>query len=439
MLGPEALTLAVAVLFVVLLAAGLPVAFVAGGTAAILTLVMFGPDMFGLLILRVWDQMVSYAFVAAPMFLFMSAMLERAGVADDLYLAISLWVGRVPGGLAIATVVACMIIAAMVGIIGAAIVMMGLVALPQMLKRGYQPELAAGTICAAGCLGILIPPSIMFVVYSMVAGVPIPDLFAGAVGPGLLLGLAYTLYIYARCRLNPALAPVVDADQAVPSLTEKLAALKGLILPALLVLAVLGSILAGIATPTEAAGVGAFGAILAAAVKRRLSLKSLDASAQQTVRIAAMIMWILFGASAMTTIYTFGGGARYMEELMRGLELSPFVFLVLMQILLFVLGTLLDWLPILMLVGPIMIPMAHAVGIDPVLFGVLFGVNMQMSFMTPPFGPAMYYLKGVAPPGITMRTLNRAAWPFVGVQALVLIVCMAFPPIITWLPRVLGP
>jgi tripartite ATP-independent transporter DctM subunit len=437
-LEPGELTLAVAILFVALLAVGLPVAFVAGGTAVLLTLAMFGPDMFGLLVLRTWDLMVSYAFVAAPMFVLMAVLLERAGVADDLYRAILLWMGRVPGGLAVATVLACMIIASMVGIIGAAIVMMGIVALPQMLRRGYDQHLATGTVCAAGCLGILIPPSILFIVYSMVAGAPVADLFAGAVGPGLLLGLGYIAYIVILCALRPAKGPPLPRE-ALASLREKLAALRSLLLPAALVVAVLGSIFAGVATPTEAAGIGAIGAAIAAALRGRLSLKMLDEAARQTVVVAAMIMWILFGAGAMTTIYTFGGGQRYMEELIGGLDLSPLALLVALMVLLFLLGTLLDWLPILMLVGPVMLPLVSAAGIDLVLFGVLFAVNMQISFLTPPFGPALYYLKSVAPPGITMRDVNRSIWPFIAVQVTVLALCVAFPDIVLWLPRVLRP
>ncbi len=435
---PGELTLAGGVLFMVLLVVGLPVAFVAGGTAALLTLAMFGADLFGLLVLRTWDQMVSYAFVAAPMFVLMAALLERAGVADDLYRAILLWMGRVPGGLAVATVIACMIIACMVGIIGAAIVMMGVVALPQMLRRGYDQDLATGTICAAGCLGILIPPSIMFIIYSMVAGVPVDDLFAGAVGPGLLLGRGYIAYIVVLCTVRPEKGPPVPREALAP-MREKVAALRSLLLPAALVAAVLGSIFVGAATPTEAAGVGAIGAVLAAALRGRLSLRMLDDAARQTVVVSAMIMWILFGASAMTTVYTFGGGQRYMEGLVGGLDLSPLAMLIVLMVLLFLLGTLLDWLPILMLVGPVMLPLVKSAGIDPVLFGVLFAVNMQISFLTPPFGPAMYYLKGVAPPGITMRDLNRSAWPFVAVQVVVLSLCIAFPGIVLWLPRVLGP
>jgi len=437
-LEPGELTLAFSILFLVLLAIGLPVAFVAGGTAALLTLATFGPDLFGLLVLRTWDQMISYAFVAAPMFVLMAALLERAGVADDLYRAILLWMGRVPGGLAVATVIACMIIACMVGIIGAAIVMMGVVALPQMLRRGYDQDLATGTICAAGCLGILIPPSIMFIIYSMVAGVPVDDLFAGAVGPGLLLGLGYIAYIVICCTLRPERGPPLPREALAP-MREKLGALRSLVLPSALVIVVLGSIFLGAATPTEAAGFGAIGAVAAAALRGRLSFKMLDDAARQTVTVSAMIMWILFGASAMTTVYTFAGGQRYMEELIGGLDLSPQAMLVTTMLLLFGLGTLLDWLPILMLVGPVMLPLIKSAGIDPILFGVLFAVNMQISFLTPPFGPAMYYLKGVAPPGISMRDLNRSAWPFVAVQVIVLTLCIAFPGLVLWLPQVLGP
>ncbi|MDI6755823.1 MAG: TRAP transporter large permease subunit [Thermodesulfobacteriota bacterium] len=424
-------------LFMLLLFLGFPVAFVTGGTAAILALIYWGPSIFLLIVLRTWDQMISYAFIAAPMFVFMAVILEKSGVAEDLYKSMLLWMGRIRGGLAITTVITCLIISAMVGIIGAGVVMMGIIALPQMLNRGYNKYLATGTIMAGGCLGILIPPSIMLVIYGMVAGIPVSDLFAGAVMPGLLLGFLYIVYIAVRCYLQPNYGPGLPSDVPQPKILEKVRSLKGLVIPTTLIVLVLGSIFAGIATPTEAAGVGAFGAVLAAALRKKLTLTALKETALQTVSITAMIMWIIFGASGMTTVYTLAGGLRYMEQIVGSLEFDPWVIMILIQILLIVMGLMLDWLPILVLVGPVMIPLIKNLGFDPLWFGILFVLNMQLSFLSPPFAPPMYYLKSVTPPNITMTDLNWAVFPFLGLQAIGLILCMVFPEIITWLPSIL--
>ncbi|WP_028308740.1 TRAP transporter large permease [Desulfitibacter alkalitolerans] len=436
----ELLTIVIIISFVGLLMAGLPMAFAAGGLATIVTLFMWGPSFFPLILMRVFEQMGSYTFVAAPMFIFMASVLERIGVAEELFEGLYTWLGSLRGGLAIATVVACAIIAAMVGIIGAGIVLMGLVALPQMLKRGYDKNLSTGTIVAAGSLGVLIPPSILFIVYSMVAGVSVGRLFAGALVPGLLLALLYILYIIVRCYLNPNMGPTaLSSGEPRPSMKQKIALLKVLIAPIFLVIAVMGSIFFGIATPTEAAGVGSFGALIVALIRRKLDFKMLKESALQTVRVSAMIMWIIFGATALIAVYTRAGGARFLEGLINSIPLGEWGIFISLQVLFFVMGFFLDWIGILMLTGPLLIPVIVKLGFDPLWFGVVFAVNMQMAYLTPPFGPALFYLKGVAPPNIKITDLYRAAIPFVALQILGLILIILFPQLVLWLPSVLFP
>jgi len=415
-------------------------AFTMGGSAIVLTLILWGPDFIPLILMRIFEQMASYTFVAAPMFIFMASVLERIGVAEELFEGIYSWIGSIRGGLAITVVIACTILAAMVGIIGAGIVLMGLIALPQMLKRGYDKNLATGTIMASGCLGILIPPSILFVVYSMVAGVSVGKLFAGAIIPGLMLSFAYVLYITIRCYLNPKIGPAANEKNLEPiSIKKKLMLLKNLIAPMLLIVTVMGSIFFGIATPTEAAGVGSFCALLIAVARGKLSFLMLKETAMQTVKVSAMIMWIIFGATALISVYTRAGGARFMEEVIHALPLGPWELFIAVQMLFFIMGFFLDWIGILMLTGPLLIPIMAEIGFDPLWFGIVFALNMQMAFLTPPFGPAMFYMKGVVPAEIKITDLYRAVIPFICLQLLVLIIVILYPSLALWLPAKLFP
>lgn len=435
MVDPLTLTLVIVIGFLVSLLAGVSIAFITGGLAAFIVLALWGPNQFGLLTLRVWEQMTSYTFLAAPMFVFMAGMLKRAGIIEELYDAVHIWMGRLRGGLALTTVVVCTIIAAMVGVIGAGIALMGTIALPEMLKRGYNKRLAAGAICASGSLGILIPPSIMFIVYSMIAGIPVGELFAGGLGAGLLLAGLYAAYIVTRCWLRPEDGPVADDRDLNLSLAEKLKRGRSLVLPVLLIACVIGTIFMGIATPTEAAGLGAAGAIIVAALRRRVSVRSLNEVSLETVKVSAMIMWVIFGATSLVTVYNLGGGARYLETLLSSLPLSDWQMLILIQLFLFVLGFFLDWIGVLMLVGPFVIPLMHALGFDPLWFAMLFALNMQMALLTPPFGPALFYLRAVAARHLSMAELYRAAIPFVAIQAVTIVLVILFPGLVTWLPR----
>lgn len=434
----EIITLLMFGSLVVLLATGLPIAFVTGGLAVLFTFFLVGPAALHLVVARIMGLMADYIMVAIPMFIFMAAMLERSGVIKEMYNAMYHWMGPLRGGLAIGTVVICTLLAAMVGIVGAAVVSMGLIALPEMLKRGYHKDIALGSICAGGTLGILIPPSILFIVYAVTAGESVGRLFMGGVMPGLLLSGLYILYIGIRSFVRPNDGPSISQqNERLLSLREKFILLKVLVLPVLLIVAVLGTIFGGIAAPTEAAGVGALGAILCAVIHRRFTWQSLKEASLQTIRATCMVLWTIFGAGSFVALYTMVGGADFVREVIMGLPLGPWGILIVMQIFLIFMGMFLDWVGILLLCVPIFVPIITELGFDPLWFGVLYNVNMQMSFLTPPFGYALFYLKGVAPEGVSMGDIYRAIWPFLILQLIGLALCMIFPQIIMWLPGIM--
>ena len=422
-------------LLIVLLLAGVPLAFVGGGVAALFIVYLWGVDGFYLIVSHVFDTMDNYALVAVPMFIFMAMMLERSGVGDALFKAIHVWTGPLRGSLAVATVIACMIIAAMVGIVGAGVVMMGLIALPAMLKRKYSKSMALGPILAGGTLGQLIPPSVIFIIYALVAGVSIGKLFMGGLVAGVLLGGLYITYILIRCYFQPHLGPPMPKEERMMPLPQKLAYLRGLILPGLLMTAVLGSIFLGMATPTEAAGVGALGALISAAVHRQLSWQNVKHALFVTTRTTCMIAWIFFGVKAFSAVFTLAGAGKMVESMIIGLPLGRWGILIAMQVFYLIMGVPMDWLGCLMITGPIFIPIIKELGFDAVWFGVLFNVNMQIAYLTPPVGSSMYYLKGVAPPEVSMGDIFRSVLPFVGCQLIGLSLIIAFPRMIMWLPE----
>lgn len=422
-------------LLIVLLLAGVPLAFVGGGVAALFIVYLWGVDGFYLIVSHVFDTMDNYALVAVPMFIFMANMLERSGVGDALFKAIHVWTGPLRGSLAVATVIACMIIAAMVGIVGAGVVMMGLIALPAMLKRKYSKSIALGSILAGGTLGQLIPPSVIFIIYALVAGVSIGKLFMGGLVAGVLLGGLYITYILIRCYFQPHLGPPMPKEERMIPLAQKLTYLRGLILPGLLMTAVLGSIFLGMATPTEAAGVGALGALISAALHRQLSWQNVKYALFVTTRTTCMIAWIFFGVKAFSAVFILAGAGKMVENMIIGLPLGPWGILISMQVFYLIMGVPMDWLGCLMITGPIFIPIIRELGFDPIWFGVLFNVNMQIAYLSPPVGSSMYYLKGVAPPEITMGDIFRSVLPFVGCQLIGLSLIIAFPRMIMWLPE----
>ena len=420
-----------------LLIMGLPLAFVTGAVAMAFAVANFGlPGLF-LIESRITSLVREFVLVAVPMFILMASVLERSGVARDLFRAMHILAGGLRGGLAIQTMVVAVLMAAMTGIIGGEIILLGLVALPQMLRLKYDRSLAIGTICAGGSLGTMIPPSIVLIIYGLTAGVDIGQLFVATIMPGLLLASIYVGYIIIRCQLNPELGPPAPLEERQLPRDEKLRLFIGLSLPLGVAASVLGSIYLGIASVSEAAGMGALGAIISAGVRRELNWTMLREALYQTMNTCGMLLWITFGATALIGIYNRMGGDTFVEGLITGLPLGPLGIICVMMAILIVLGMFMDWIGICLLTMPIFVPVVITLGYSPIWFGILFCMNMQISYLTPPFGPAAFYLKGVAPPGIELGHIYNAMWPFIALQACGLALVLFFPEIALWLPGVM--
>ena len=432
------LTLLFVVIFIILLLLGIPLAFATGVVAVVFAYALFGLPGLTLVISRVFTLMGNYVLVSVPLFIFMACILERAGVADAIFRAVHVWFGRVPGGLAVAVIFSCGLMATMVGVIGAEIVTMGVIALPAMLSRGYDKRIALGSICAGGGLATLIPPSVVLILYGLTAGVSIGRLYMAGVMPGILLAASYCAYIIVRCWISPELAPRASDEERDRPLREKIAMLGELVIPGLVALMVLGSLYLGLATPTEAAGVGVVGALLAMIVNRRLSFAAVRQAVEDTTKVTVMLYWLFFGSSALIGVYTLAGGTRLIQDTMTSLPLEPIYIIIMFQIIWIVLGCFIDWIGILFLTAPIFVPIAEKLGFDPVWLGVLFCLNMQISYISPPFGPAAFYLKGVTPPGITLAHIFGSIWPYLILQGIVLASVMAFPQIALWLPSTMA-
>lgn len=432
-------------LFVALMM-GLPLAFVTGGLGVLFVYLVGDSMMLNIVPSRIFPMMTNSDLAAIPLFIFMASMLERAGLIEEMFSVVYKWMGGLSGGLATATILASTLLAAMVGVIGAAVVTMGIIALPAMLKRGYDHKIAIGSIMAGGTLGILIPPSILAILYAVVAQQSVGELYLGSVIPGLMLSSLYIAYVLIRSWLNPSLGPPIPKDERI-SLREKLLLLKGLVAPLILVALVLGLLFGGIATPVEAAGIGSFGAIVVALMHRKFTIGGLREASITTAKATAMVLWIMFGASVFVGFYILQGGQEFVTNAILGTGMSSYGILFLLMVLLVVLGMFLDWVGILLLAVPIFIPIVKALtfdglfgfppveGDDVVLwFGVLYLVNMQMSFLSPPFGYALFYIRGVCPPEISMGTIFKSALVFLAIQAFGLMVCIAIPGVVTWLP-----
>lgn len=430
----ELITLLMFGAMLLLLALGLPLAFVTGLIGVTFTVGLYGGSGLQLIASRIYSFMNEYALVSVPMFIMMASLMERSGVAKDLFDAMRVWAGRVRGGLAVQTMIAATIMGAMTGIIGGEIVLLGLIALPQMLRLGYDRKLAIGTICAGGSLGTMIPPSIVLIIYGLTVNVPIGELFVANLVPGLALSAVYVLYILVRCRIDPGLGPPAPEIERNMSLARKVGLLKGLALPLLVIASVLGTIYMGIASVTEAAGMGVVGTLVASAVRRELKWAVVRESLRQTMHTCGMLLWLSFGATAMIGVYNLAGGPAFVKGLFTGLDVAPVVVILLMMGILLVLGCVMDWVGICLLTMPIFVPIVRELGYDPIWFGVLFCLNMQMSYLTPPFGPAAFYLKGVAPPDISLNEIFASLWPFILLQAVVLMAVLFVPQIALWLP-----
>jgi len=416
-----------------LLLLGLPVAFSCGAVGVIFTAILQGPEAVNIVPTRVFGLMVNYLLAAIPLFIFMACILERAGLIGDIYEMVHHWVGWLKGGVATASVVACTIMAAMVGVIGASEVTMGVIALPEMLKRKYDKYIAAGSILSGGTLGILIPPSVMLIVYGMVDNSSIGQLYAGAFLPGFLLASLFITYITIRSYINPRLGPAIPKEERLP-ITGKLKKSLPIIPVGILIFLVLGTIVTGIAAPTEAAGVGATGAMILTGLQGKLSWRGIIEACENTLKSSAMVLWTMFGANIFVALYVMVGGGRFVTDLLVGSGLSKWMIIVIMQMVLVFLGCFIDWVGIVMLTVPIFGPIIRQLGFDPIWFGVVFAVNLQISFLSPPFGYALFYLKGVAPPEVSTTDIWRAAAPFIGLQIIGLALCMIFPDIILLVP-----
>ncbi len=480
----------------VLLVIGVPLGFATGLLGAIVIFGNFGVPGLGLVMQRVYDLSITYAIIAVPLFIVMASLLERSGIAKDMYDALNITLGKMRGGVAIVTTVMAVIMAAMSGIIGGEIVLLGLVALPQMLRLGYNKNLAIGTICAGGSLGTMIPPSVVLIIFGLITETSITALFTAAFIPGFMLAASYVGYIVVRTRLDPSLAPMPEAgdmdgaaglaqDRAgrqselaynlapvavglVVTLlarqfgaggTEQVASFifssasvglvlvfllrnderhpiaKGLLPPLIVVDLVLGSIYGGVTGITEAAAMGVVATLLLIVIRREFNLVMLFEGLEQTFRSVGTILWVTFGATVLAGAYSLSGGNAYVADLMLNLDIAPIGLILIMMLIFLILGMFMDWIGIVLLTMPVFMPIVIKLGYDPVWFGILFSVNMQVAFLTPPFGSAAFYLKSVTPPEIDLITIYRSFGPFICLQLAVLALLLFFPEISLFLVR----
>lgn len=435
-LGPEWLTVILFGSLIVLLLSGLRLVFAIGGVATLFIIVLWGPHALPILANRTYMAMDMFLLVAVPMFIFMGAMLQRCGIAEDMYELMYHWMSGLRGGLAAGTVLICTMFAAMVGISGAATTSMGLIALPSMLKRGYKKDIALGCISAGGSLGILIPPSVLMIILALTSRLSLGQLFIAGILPGLLLSSLFVGYILIRCYFQKDMGPAVPPEERL-SRAQRLRLLVALVLPVGLIFAVMGSMFFGLATPSEASAIGALGAIVSAVIKRSFTWPNFTSALFITLRLSAMVIWIVFAASAFTALYAVTGASSLVADLITAGG-NPWVAIITMQLILLVLGMFFDPSGIVLLTAPIFFPIVISLGFDPLWFAILFVINMELAFLTPPFGFNLFYMKAVVPPGVTMMDIYRSATPFVLLMILGLIICMIFPGIITWLPSLMA-
>ena len=396
---------------------------------------IFQNQIFDLLVNQTYSVMVNDVLVAVPLFLFMGYIVERANIVSRLFYSLNIAARMVPGAMAVAALMTCAIFATAVGIVGAVVTLMGLLAFPALLKAGYDEKLSAGVICAGGCLGILIPPSIMLIVYGAVSGVSVVRLYAGALIPGFTLAGLYISYVIIRAFLNPSLAPKPPKEQWDIPVKELIYMLLTSFVPlAILILSVLGAILFGLATPSEAASVGAFGSLALAVGYRELTWERLKQSVYLTVRTSAMVCWLFVGSWTFSSVFSYLGGHMVIEEFVLGMQLSPVMFLLLAQAIIFLLGWPLEWSEIIIIFVPIFLPLLDSFGVDPLFFGILVALNLQTSFLTPPMAMSCYYLKGIAPDHIQLSTIFKGSLPFLAMVFVAMALIYNVPGMTTWLP-----
>ena len=424
-------TLSLIVIFglLLLIAIGVPLGFASGFMAAVIVFVNIGEHAMGILLSRYYSLVVTYSFLSVPLFIFMASLLERSNIARDLYDALNAWLRKTRGGVGVVTAIMATIMAAMSGIIGGEIVLLGLIALPQMLRLKYDQDMSIGIICASGSLGTMIPPSIVLIIYGLTTQTSITMLFQEAIVPGLMISGLIITYILVRTRLQPHLAPLSDE----PSLTlkEKMSYLPGLLPPIGIVVIVLGSIYSGITGITEAAGMGVVATLIIIFFRRELTWFLFKDALVRTFKASGTILTITFGATTLAGAYSLAGGPTYVAETILAYDLKPMYLIFMMQIMFLILGAFMDWVGIVLLAMPVFLPIVLALGFDPIWFGILFCVNMQVSFLIPPFGPAAFYLKSVTPPHISFTDIFRGFGPFIVIQLIVLAFVMFFPEFTT--------
>ena len=437
-MGIEYITIAIVVSLFCLMAIGVPL----GASTLLISVttayLAFGENGFILVSSAVGKVMYKHALMAVPFFVFMANVMERSGVAKELFNSMAILGGQLRGGVAVQTVAVSVILAAMSGVVGGEVVLLGVIALPQLFRLGYDRKLSIGVLTSSGALATLIPPSIVLIVYGAEANVSIKDLFTGGVLPGILLASLYVAYVLVRVRLNPALGPVYDAPEAKLPFIQRVAHLKGLILPFLLIFGVLGSIYGGIATVTESAAIGAVGALIVAAARRELTIKGIREALWATMLTSGALIWLIIGAVSLVGIYNILGGTRFLAGLLTAIDLPPIGIIIIMMLIIFFLGTFLEWIAIVFITVPVFTPVVAQLGYDPVWFGILFAMNIQIYMLSPPFGPACFYLKSVAPKDVTLQEIFISILPFIVLQIIGLALVMAFPQIALFLPGLGG-
>ena len=427
----------IGIAFVVSMLAGVRVAFGLGSLAIVVGYVTWGSSFSYIALQRSYSLMSIYIFVAVPLFVFMGALLSQTGIAEKLYNALYHSLGRVKGGLAIGTLVICTIMAAMTGIVGASTVTMGLIALPSMLKRGYDKHIAIGSIAAGGSLGVLIPPSVHMIIIGGVSQLSIAKMFAAGIIPGLTLSAMFALYIIIRCYFQPNLAPAIPKNELKKKEQEIAFVLKDSIPVLILIFATLGTIFLGIATPTEAAGLGVLGTILITIAYGRLKLKPLKEACHKTLITTCMIFWIMLGAQVLSSVLAIMGVLSGIEQILLNLSENRWIVLIAIQLLLLPIGMFMDQTAIILLFGPTFFTVIRALGFDPLWFSILFLINLEFSYLTPPFGYTLFYLKGISPQGITTNDIYKSIIPFVFLGVLGIAIFMMVPKLITFLPTLL--
>ena len=398
---------------------------------------IFQNQIFDLLVNQTYSVMINDVLTAVPLFLFMGYIIERSNVVERLFFTLNIAARKVPGAMAVAALITCAVFATAVGIVGAVVTLMGLLAFPALLKAGYDETLSAGVICAGGCLGIMIPPSILLIVYGAISGVSVVRLYAAAFLPGFLLASFYIIYVVTRVIINPKLAPKPPKEEwDIPRKELYIRLVTGVLPLTILILAVLGSIVFGLATPSEAAAVGAAGAIGLAAAYRELTWERLKQSVYLTTKTSAMVCWLFVGSWTFSSVFSYLGGHEMIRDFVQHLHISPILFLILTQFIIFLLGWPLEWSEIIIIFVPIFLPLLDHFSIDPLFFGIIVALNLQTSFLTPPMAMSCYYLKGIAPPHIQLTTIFKGALPFLGMVLLTMAVVYIFPIIVTYFPDI---